>query len=348
MRFNFTIHTLFLMQLNFSTLKDLLSAPKNIVLTSHTNPDGDAVGASLAMFLFLKDQGHNVSVILPNAFPDYLAWMEGSVEVKLYDKDKSTCDQLFSNAEILFSLDYNHPNRIGDAEHSFVQSKAIKVLIDHHIQPKLEAYDHVFSTVETSSTSELVFDCIIQLAPNGLTKSVAECIYAGIMTDTGSFSYACNSEKTFRIVADLYKAGINGVKINRMVYNTFSESRLRLLGYALSEKLKVLPEFATAYISLTLDELNRFNYQVGDTEDVVNYALSIKGVRFAAMFIERDKKIRVSLRSVGDFKVNTIAREHFEGGGHKNAAGGDSYMNMMQTLEKFEQLLPLYQKELTE
>lgn len=336
------------MQLNFSSLKNLLSVPKNIVLTSHTNPDGDAVGASLAMFLFLSDQGFNVSVILPNAFPDYLAWMEGSNKVILYDKEKPKCDQLMAEADILFSLDYNHPNRIGDAEQAFVHSKAKKVLIDHHIQPRLEAYDLAFSTVETSSTSELVFDCIMQLQPSGLSKAVAECIYAGIMTDTGSFSYACNSEKTFRIVADLYKAGINGVKINRMVYNTFSESRLRLLGYALSEKLKVLPQFATAYISLTLDELNRFNYQVGDTEDVVNYALSIKGVRFAAMFIERDKKIRVSLRSVGDFKVNTIAREHFEGGGHKNAAGGDSYISMQKTLEKFEQLLPLYQNELTE
>ena len=336
------------MQLNFSSLKNLLSVPKNIVLTSHTNPDGDAVGASLAMFLFLSDQGFNVSVILPNAFPDYLAWMEGSNKVILYDKETAKCDQLMAEADILFSLYYNHPNRIGDAEQAFVHSKAKKVLIDHHIQPRLEAYDLAFSTVETSSTSELVFDCIMQLQPSGLSKAVAECIYAGIMTDTGSFSYACNSEKTFRIVADLYKAGINGVKINRMVYNTFSESRLRLLGYALSEKLKVLPQFATAYISLTLDELNRFNYQVGDTEDVVNYALSIKGVRFAAMFIESDKKIRVSLRSVGDFKVNTFAREHFEGGGHKNAAGGDSYISMQKTLEKFEQLLPLYQNELTE
>jgi phosphoesterase RecJ-like protein len=336
------------MHLDFLSIKSLLSVPQKIVLTSHTNPDGDAVGASLAMFLFLKDQGHIVQVVLPNAFPDYLAWMEGSDQVYLYDKDKAACDELFATADILFSLDYNHPNRIGDAEKPFAQSKAVKILIDHHVQPKMDAYDHVFSTVETSSTSELVYDCITELVPKGMTKSIAECIYTGIMTDTGSFSYACNSEKTFRIVADLYKAGINGVKINRLVYNTFSESRLRLLGYALSEKLKVLPEFATAYISLTTEELNRFNYQVGDTEDVVNYALSIKGVRFAAMFIERDKKIRVSLRSVGNFMVNTIAHEHFEGGGHKNAAGGDSYISMEKTLEKFEYLLPHYQKELNE
>jgi phosphoesterase RecJ-like protein len=334
------------MQLNFSSIKGLLSVPKRIVLTSHTNPDGDAVGASLAMFLYLRDQGHQVVVILPNDFPDYLAWMEGSEHVILYEKDKASCEKFIANAEILFSLDYNHPNRLGDAEQSFVSAKAIKILIDHHVQPKTEAYDHVFSTVETSSTSELIFDFIHELHPEALTKSIAECIYAGIMTDTGSFSYACNSEKTFRIVADLYKAGINGVRINRLVYNTFSESRLRLLGFALSEKLRVLPEYSTAYISLTKNELDRYNYQVGDTEDVVNYALSIKGIRFAAMFMERENKIRVSLRSVGDFPVNTIAKVHFEGGGHKNAAGGDSFLSMEETLKKFEGLLPDYQKDL--
>ncbi len=333
--------------ISFSAIKELFTAPRKILLTSHTNPDGDAIGASLAMFLFLRDLGHNVKVMVPNSFPEYLAWMEGSSEILTFEENKAQCKELLETAEIIFSLDYNHPSRLGEAEADFCNAKAIKVLIDHHVQPKKEDYQYVFTTTETSSTSELVYDFITEIQPHGLSKSIAGCIYAGIMTDTGSFSYACNYEKTFRIVAELYKAGIDGVKINRLVYNTFSESRLRLLGFALSEKLKLLPEYATAYISLTLEELNRFNYQVGDTEDVVNYALSIKGVRFAAMFIERDNKIRISLRSVGDFPVNTIASEYFEGGGHKNAAGGDSYLTMEQTLEKFEKILPLYQKELT-
>ena len=304
------------------------------------------MGSSLAVFLYFKNLGHDVKVAVPTSFPDYLAWMPGSDEVLIYEKDKEACDLQFKTAEIIFSLDYNHPNRLGDAENAFNQAQGIKILIDHHVQPKSEAYDFVFSTTITSSTSELIYDFIHQLNPEKLTREVAECIYAGILTDTGSFSYACNSEKTFRIVAELFKTGMDGVKINRLVYNTFSESRLRLLGFALSEKLKVIPEYATAYISLTREELDRYHYQVGDTEDVVNYALSIKGIRFAAMFMERDKKIRVSLRSVGDFSVNLIAREHFEGGGHKNAAGGDSYISMDQTLEKFERLLPSYQNEL--
>jgi bifunctional oligoribonuclease and PAP phosphatase NrnA len=332
--------------LDFSPIKDLFKTPRKILLTSHTNPDGDAIGAVLATYLFFKDLGHDVSVIVPNSFPDYLAWMSGSGDIKIYENEKAACDLLFADAEILFSLDYNHPNRLKDAEPAFNHSGAIKILIDHHVQPKTDAYHHVFSTTETSSTSELIFDFIIQLNPEALNRSIAECIYAGILTDTGSFSYSCNSEKTFRIVAALYSKGIDGVKISRMVYSTFSASRLRLLGYSLSEKLRVLPEYATAYISLTKDELDRFNYQVGDTEDVVNYALSIKGIRFAAMFMEREKKIRVSLRSVGDFSVNAFAREHFEGGGHKNAAGGDSYSSMEQTLAKFEQLLPSYKSEL--
>lgn len=332
--------------LNFSPIKDLFTVPRKILLTSHTNPDGDAIGAVLAAYLFFKSLSHDVSVIVPNSFPDYLAWMAGSGDIKIYEKEKAACDLLFAGAEILFSLDYNNPNRLKDAEAAFTQSGAIKILIDHHIQPKTDSYHHIFSTTETSSTSELIFDFIDQLNPEALNKSIAECIYVGILTDTGSFSYSCNSEKTFRIVASLYANGIDGVKISRLVYSTFSASRLRLLGFALSEKLRVLPEYATAYISLTKDELDRFNYQVGDTEDVVNYALSIKGIRFAAMFMERDKKIRVSLRSVGDFSVNTFAREHFGGGGHKNAAGGDSFITMEQTLLKFEQLLPSYQSEL--
>jgi phosphoesterase RecJ-like protein len=333
--------------LNFSTIKEIFTVPRKILLTSHTNPDGDAIGACLALFLYFKNLGHDVRVVVPNPFPDFLAWMEGSEEIMIYDKDKVMCDGLFETAEILFSLDYNHPNRLGDAENAFHSAKGIKILIDHHTQPKMDSYDHIFSTVDTTSTSELIFDFIHALHAEVLTKPIAECIYAGIMTDTGSFSYSCNYEKTFRVVADLYKAGIDGVTINRLVYNTFSEGRLRLLGFALSEKLIVLENYSTAYISLTKDELYRYHHQVGDTEGLVNYALSIKGIIFAALFVEKEKKIRVSLRSVGNFSVNTFARDHFEGGGHKNAAGGDSYISMTQTLEKFEQLLAGYKNELT-
>jgi bifunctional oligoribonuclease and PAP phosphatase NrnA len=334
--------------ISFTPIKDIFSLPRKILLTSHTNPDGDAIGACLAMYLYFKNLGHRVHVIVPNPFPEFLAWMNSSEEILIYEKNKKQCDELFETSEIVFSLDYNHPNRLANAEQAFKQSKGIKIMIDHHIQPKRDAYDYVFTTVDISSTSELIFDFIHEMHPEALNRSIAECIYTGIMTDTGSFSYSCNYEKTFRIVAELYKTGMDGVKINRMVYSTFSESRLRLIGFAISDKLKVFPEFATAYISLTKEELNRYNHQVGDTEGLVNYALAIKGIRFAALFVEREKKIRISLRSVGNFGVNSFAKKHFEGGGHKNAAGGDSFISMEETLEKFEALLPDYQKELSQ
>ncbi|MCD4683249.1 MAG: hypothetical protein K8R86_08215 [Bacteroidales bacterium] len=219
-------------------------------------------------------------------------------------------------------------------------------MIDHHIQPDLDSYNFVLSTVDTSSTSELVFEFMDKINPELINITIAECLYVGIMTDTGSFSYACNYEKTFRIVAELYKLGIDGVAINRLVYSTNTENRLRLLGYALSDKLRVLHKYSTAYISLTKDELVKFNFNDGDTEGLVNYALSIKGIKFAVLFTEKTNKIRLSLRSVGEFSVNKFARDHYKGGGHKNAAGGDSYLSMEKTLEKFERLLSEYEKDL--
>ena len=327
---------------DFSRLKDLLTTKKKILLTSHTNPDGDALGSSLAMYHFLKLSGHEVNIMVPTPYPDFLAWMPGQEEIIIYEENKMLCDQLFESSDIIFSLDYNAPSRLGIAAESCKNAKGIKVLIDHHIQPETEAYEYVFSYINTSSTSEIVYEFMQQLNSELINKPIAECIYTGILTDTGSFSYACNYERTFRIVADLYKLGINGVEINRLVYATFSENRLRLLGYAISEKLKVISKYSTAYISLSAEELNRFNHQAGDTEGLVNYALSIKGIKFAALFTERKDKIRISFRSVGEYSVNSFANKHFEGGGHKNAAGGDSFLTLDKTLEKFERLLPEY------
>ncbi|MEZ5198513.1 MAG: bifunctional oligoribonuclease/PAP phosphatase NrnA [Bacteroidales bacterium] len=316
------------------------------MLTSHSNPDGDALGSGLATYHFLKQMGHDVKFLVPNPYPDFLNWMPGQEDIIIYEKDREIADKLFGNAELLFSLDYNAPSRLGIAEDAFKNAKGIKIMIDHHISPEIEAYDHICSTVDTSSTSELVFDFIEAIDSNLLNIPIAECLYTGIMTDTGSFSYACNSEKTFLTASILVKTGMDCVRINRMVYNTYSEGRLRLLGYALSEKLKVFPELSTAYISLSRDELNRFNYQVGDTEGLVNYALSIKGIKLAALFTERKDKIRISFRSVGGFSVNDLARKYFEGGGHKNAAGGDSYLPMDKTLEKFEKLIITFKNDL--
>jgi phosphoesterase RecJ-like protein len=225
-------------------------------------------------------------------------------------------------------------------------SKATRILIDHHIQPENE-FDLIFSEVGVSSTSELLFQVVNSIGyGNCITREMAECFFVGIMTDTGSFSFACNRTETFQIAASLISTGIDAERIHRMVYDTYSESRMRLLGRCLGTNMKVLPELATAYIWLTKDELTEFNYQQGDTEGVVNYALSIQNVAVAALFTERDDRIRVSLRSKGEFSVNEFARTHFNGGGHRNAAGGDIFKSMSETLTWFESLLPAYAPEI--
>jgi phosphoesterase RecJ-like protein len=335
------------MVLDFSEIKELLTPNKKIAIVSHTNPDGDSMGSSLGLFHFLKAYGCEPVVVVPNEYPDFLAWMPGEESILLCTKDKKRAKKTLAEADIIFCLDHNAPSRVGEMEETFKKAGGIKIMIDHHVNPDLNAYDFTFSTTQTSSTSELIFDMMSQLAPQLINKTISECIYVGIMTDTGSFSYSCNSEKTFRTVAELFKNGIDGVKIHRLVYDTFSEMRLRLLGYCLSEKLVVLPEFHTAYIWLTRDELDRFEFKTGDTEGVVNYALGIKGIKFAALFTEKENKIRISFRSTGNFEANTFARTHFEGGGHKNAAGGDSFVPMKETLEKFEKLLVEYKDKLS-
>ncbi|MBU2651215.1 MAG: DHH family phosphoesterase [Bacteroidetes bacterium] len=321
----------------------LLVPGHKIAITSHFNPDGDAIGSSLGLGLSLRKAGLNASVIVPNEYPEFLHWLPGNESVLIYEKEAEKVKEVLSQADVIFCLDYNSPKRVGGMEDTLRSSRGVKILIDHHLEPDLAFFNHVFSRLETSSTAELVYEFIYN---SGLLKEIdhdiAVCFYTGIMTDTGSFSYACNYENTFRIVADLMKWKIDAEKIHRLIYDTFSESRLRLLGFCLREKLTVLQDFATAYMWLTRDELNMFNFQPGDTEGIVNYALSIKGIRFAAMFIERDDKIRISFRSTGDFSVNEFARKHFLGGGHRNAAGGDSYDTMEHTLQRFSDLLQDY------
>ena len=332
--------------IKFSKVKELLNRPSNIIITSHLNPDGDAIGSSLAMYNFLLQKNHNVSVIVPNEYPAFLAWMPTCHNILIYERQQEKALELLNNADIVFCLDFNSIKRAEKFAEPIKNSGAIKILIDHHTQSE-DNFDYVISTVKTSSTSELVYDFIVDLGEKHLiNKSIAECIYVGIVTDTGSFSYLCNYEKTYLIVAELIKLGVDCEHIHRLVYDTFSENRLRLLGYCLSEKLRVLDEFHTAYIYLSAEDLKKFDYQVGDTEDVVNYSLSIKNINFAVIFIERKKLIRLSFRSKGEFFVNEFAKKHFEGGGHKNAAGGNSYLSLGQTVKKFEELLPQYRRQL--
>jgi phosphoesterase RecJ-like protein len=265
----------------------------------------------------------------------------------IFHDQREACLAAIGDAEVIFCLDYNGLGRLSNAEQPVRNTRAIKVLIDHHRDPNPD-FDYMLSVIETSSTSELVYDFIAGCGDSGLIDpEIAACIYAGIITDTGSFSYSCNYEKTYLITADLYRKGIDGEHIHRLVYDTYSEGRLRLLGYSISEKLVVLQELHTAYIYLSKEDLDRFGYQVGDTEDIVNYGLSVEGINLAALFSERDGVVRVSLRSKGNFSVNDIARKFFNGGGHANAAGANSYVSLEETVRIFVEMLPGYKEKLS-
>jgi len=324
------------------TLKDIKHLinedPKKIIITSHKNPDGDAVGSSLGLYGFLKSLGHNVEIIVPNRFPGFLEWIPNSNLINIYQNDLTKCDELISKADIIFSLDYNAFHRTGIMNDVLLNAKAIKILIDHHLSPTQD-FNLLYSNTNVSSTCELVYNLIESFDLVTISKEIATALFVGIMTDTGSFSFSCNNPRTFIIVSKLIEHGIDIKEINQHVYHTNSENRTRLLGFCLSERLKVLKQEKTAYIYLSKEDLTKYNYQIGDTEGIVNYALAIQGVQLAALFSEKDGLIRISFRSKSTFDVNEFARKHFDGGGHKNAAGGNSKLSLIETLEKFESIL---------
>jgi phosphoesterase RecJ-like protein len=330
-----------------SSIKSLLSTPKHIVIVPHKNPDGDAIGSTLALCHYLKLHNHHAVVIAPNDYPEFLKWMPGEDAILKYDSQKQDCDQDIEKSDIIFTLDFNALSRIGAMEDVITASEAKKIMIDHHQQPDDYA-DFMYSDVTMSSTCEMVFNFIEMLGDvDKIDKAIASCLYTGIMTDTGSFRFSSTSSNTHKIIGKLIETGISNSEIHNSIHDSNSYERMQLLGCALSN-LKVIPEYQTAYITLTQEELNTFNFRKGDTEGFVNYALSVKGVIFAAIFIEshQDKIIKISLRSKGDFSVNDVARTYFEGGGHTNAAGGKSDLSLKETIEKFIGILPHYQKDL--
>ena len=331
---------------DFKLFSDKISEPLRILVTTHSNPDGDAIGSSLALASYLKKKNHSVQVMVPDPYPDFLAWMDGIAQILIFSSNESECIKAIGQAEMIIAADYNNLSRLNNAAPLVRQSDAIKVLIDHHLQPSNE-FDFQISISRISSTSELIYNFIEEMGDiHLLDKNIAECIYTGIITDTGSLSYSCNYVKTYLIMANLFRLGIDGEHLHRLIYDTYSESRLRLLGYSISDKLVVLPEYHTAFITLSKEDLERFNHQIGDTEGVVNYALSIKDINLAALFMERDGIVKVSFRSKGSFPVNTLAAEYFNGGGHRNAAGANCTTTLAETVLKFKQLLPSYQKML--
>lgn len=319
-----------------------LGEAKRVVILTHTNPDGDAIGSSLALALALRKLQIDASVVIPDGLPDFLRWLPG-IELSstfAYKKEKSI--ELIEGADLIFCLDFNDPKRLNGVEQHMAESTARKVLIDHHQDP-VHFADVTISESWRGSVGEMIYLFLQDIFEEEvLDKDIATCLYVAIMTDTGNFNYASSYPEIFHIVGDLMKYDLEKDQIYANVYDAYSEDRMRLQGYVMQEKLVVLPEYHAAYISLTDEELKRFNHRKGDTEGFVNIPFSIKGIKFTALFVEKKGLIRVSFRSRGNFPVNKVAADHYHGGGHINAAGGDSFHSMEQTLNEFETLLSEY------
>lgn len=325
-----------------------LTHGEKFVIVSHVSPDGDAVGSSLGLWHFLCSQGKTAHVIVPNAFPDFLKWMPGSKDILLYDRYKAFANKLIAEADVICCLDFNAIHRIDAVGQAVLASPARKILIDHHLHPE-DFCRIIISHPEISSTSELVFRLICRLGYFGeITKEGAECIYTGMMTDTGGFTYNSNNREIYFIISELLSKGIDKDAIYRKVYNTYSESRLRLMGHVLSQ-MTVYGGYNAAMISLTKKEQDRFHYIRGDSEGFVNIPLSIKGVILSCFLREDTEKpmIKISLRSVGTFPCNQLAAEFFNGGGHLNASGGEFYGTMDEARKVWEQALEKYKPLLT-
>lgn len=332
---------------NLESFKTLLASPKKVVITTHHKPDADALGSSLGLLNYLQKKGHEVVVISPSDYPSFLTWMKGEEYVINYeDNNQERSNALVREADIIFCLDFNNLYRINSLGEKVSEARAVKVLIDHHLEPE-DFADYKFWSTTAAATAELVYELIVAINERDLIdKDMAECLYAGIMTDTGQFKHPNTTQNVHLVTADLIQLGADIAKVGRLIYDNNSLDRLKFTGYALSRKLKVLKRYRTAYFSISADDLKKYNSKTGDTEGLVNYALSLKDVVFSALIIERPETIRISLRSKGEFSVNDFARDHFEGGGHPNAAGGKSDLGLEETVKKFEKIVKLYAKQL--
>ncbi|HNW51638.1 MAG TPA: bifunctional oligoribonuclease/PAP phosphatase NrnA [Prolixibacteraceae bacterium] len=338
-----------------STLIDptLLEKVKTIMLSSdyfviipHVNPDGDAIGSCIALSRVLKNMGKNVNIITPNEFPEFLQWMEGIDDVIDFEKNPEKVDGIFDRAETLFCLDFNDFERTEGLKNYLSEFKGTTVVIDHHPGPMAKC-DLLLSYPSVCSTGELLFRIVEGIGLlDYLDRPAADAVFTGIMTDTGNFSYNASDPETYHIIAKLLEKGIDRDLIHSNVFHTFSEDRWRLIGHALKEKMVILPQYRTGYISLSKKELEMFNYQPGDTEGLVNYPLSVRGVVFCVLFSEQDDLVKLSFRSKGNFSTNDFARKHFNGGGHINASGGKSFQSLEESVSKFEALLEEYRDEL--
>ena len=331
----------------FEALKHYLEKPRSIVIIGHRNPDGDAMGSTLALKHYLDKKGHKATVVVPNEYPAFLHWLPGSDTTYRFDWQNTQSQKAINASDMIFLLDFNALHRVGfDMQTTLEKYPNDFAMIDHHQQP--DAVKYMYSDVTICSTCQMVYQFIAMNNDLDLIDAdIATCLYTGIMTDTGSFRFRATTSDTHRIIADLIDKGAENDKIHNKVYDANSYNRLLLLGQALSN-LEISSTYNTAYITLTSKEKKKFDFQKGDTEGIVNYALSIKGIVLAAIFIEDSEQgiVKMSFRSKGTFSVNQFSRNHFEGGGHDNAAGGKSDLSMTDTVAKFTSLLPQYQEEL--
>ncbi|MCD8740759.1 DHH family phosphoesterase [Mucilaginibacter roseus] len=331
--------------LDIASVARLLEQPRKIVITTHHKPDGDALGSSLGLYNYLIQQGHHAKVVVPSDYPDFLSWMPGNEEVIIYTENVTAADTLIAEAEMIFCLDFNALSRINAMTDSVRASQAVKLMIDHHLEPE-DFDDFRYWDINACATAQLVYTFIADALNNKalINKDVATCLYTGILTDSASFRLPKTTAEVHLIAAELINAGAVNWRIHELVYNSSTENRLRFLGHCLSNKLEVLYDYNTAIVTVTQAELEQYDVQTGDTEGIVNFALSIVNIKLAAFIVERTDGIKLSLRSKGEFPANEICKKYFSGGGHRNAAGGRSDKPLDQVVQELKDILPNYKK----
>ncbi len=327
----------------------ILNQPFKAVITAHQKPDGDAMGSTLGLYHFLKQLGHEVTVISPTNWAQFLDWMPGVEQVIDFEANKNEASEIVAAADYVFCLDFNILHRTKHLEPIIRESKALKILIDHHQQPDTPSFAYGISDVKMSSTCEMIYDFIVQSGHSNLINiDIATCLYTGLMTDTGSFRFPSTTASVHKIVAHLKELGLQHAKIHENIYDNSTEGRLKFMGNAFLNRMTVLPEFKTAVMAIPKSDIYKFELKTGDTEGLVNYLLSIEGIKFAAILIDREEERKWSFRSKGNFDVNIFARTHFEGGGHANAAGGRSSKSLDETFNDFKNIIENYKSQLTQ
>ena len=325
-------------------LFEYLQTPRRIILIPHVRPDGDAIGSALALKLYFEKKQHTADIISPDDFPDFLNWMHQSEKVFIHQKNPKTCFALLTKADCIFFLDFNSLKRIEQLSEEIkkLRQPYVSVMIDHHREPDFFT-DYILWNVQASSTAELIYDFIQQAGDDHLIDQyMAECIYAGIVLDTGIFQYSNTTTKVHEVASKLMQQNINIEEIHNNLYNQYGENRVRFIGYLLSEKLFLIPDFRTAYMTITMADAEKYKLSIGDKEGIVNIPLAMKDIDIAILFTEDKDRIKISFRSKGKTNIELLARNFFQGGGHKNASGGSTRLSLDETIEYLKMVLPKY------